>query len=931
MSRVRGFTAFALAAALLVSMAPNSLAKSPHEAAALAAASLPAANQPTAASLLFVQNVGQFPSEVRYQAWGAGDGLWLTDDALWLTRAERLEAPAASDLGDLLKGHYTGINLRLSFVGANPHPRLEPLQRVDTHVSYFLGNDPDQWYADVPLWSGVRYRDLYPGIDLELANDAGRLVQRFVARAGADVDAVRMRVDGAEALAVHPDGLQVSTAQREWTIPLMQLLVQGQPERRTSKAQVIGRDVVRPFASQPVASSSATGISGSGSVAALQNGVEMVWSTFLGAGEEDNATSVAVDGEGNAYVSGLTSSSNFPITPGAWDEIYSGGGGGYIVGDTFVAKLNPSGSSLIYATFLGGSGGSDISTGIAIDGSGAAYVTGSTGSVNFPTTPDAVDTSYGGGESDGFLTKLNPTGTDLIYSTFIGGAGSDSGGDIAIDAAGNAYVTGGTSSANFQVTPGAYNSPRRGGPDAFIAKYDPSGSTLIYSAVMGGDDEDSSSGIAVDSAGNAHITGKTASKNLPLTSGVFGASYGGSISDAFVIKLDASGSSLLYSTYLGGNGEDSGGIISGDITVGDDDLAYVTGWTSSSNFPTTRGAYQTRGKGGADVFVAKVDATASELIYCTLLGGGARDQAAAIELDWEGNALITGKTESTSFPVTEDAFQDTYLGGGAYPQTIGDAFVARLDATMSTLLYSSYLAGRVGDFGVGIGLDALGNFWAVGRTESSDFPRTPGAVDIIFGGDGDAFITKFTLGETPPPTPTPTPTETAGPATPTPTATATPTWTPTATATGEPTATATPTPTRTATPTTEPTSTATVTHTPTSTATGTLAPTATATPTATPTQTPTPTRTATATATTEPTATLTPSPTGTVPGQEVTVTLQQGSAGYTGCEDTHIYRYDPDQNYCSLDTWRVPGALARSSNMLACCVLTWRPYPPARP
>jgi hypothetical protein len=916
MPRVRGFTAFALAAALLVSTGPYSSAMSPSEAVgAFSGSGLPATGQSTTASPLFVQNVGQFAEPVRYQVWGAGYGLWLTEDALWVTLAERLATPAgreATDIADLLNGHYAGVNLRLSFAGANSHPRLEPVQRVDTHVSYFLDNDPTQWHADVPVWSGVRYRDLYPGIDLELSSEDGRLVQRLVAHGGADVDAVRMRVDGADALALRDGRLQVSSAERNWTIPLMQLVVQGEPAT-TGKTTVMGREVTRPFASDQDVRAVA-GTRGSDSVSALQDGVSLVYSTFLGAGQEDNAACLAADGEGNVYVSGLTGSYNFPTTPGAWDVVYSGGGGEYLAGDTFVAKLNPTGSSLIFATFLGGSGGSDISTGIALDDSGTVYITGNTGSTNFPTTADAMDRSYNGGDGDGYVTQLNATGSALIYSTFLGGDGWDGGGDIVIDEAGNAYVAGGTGSTDFPVTPGAYRSQRAGNGDAFVAKINASGSSLVYSAVIGGEDDDSSSGVAVDPEGCAYITGGTYSSNYPVTSGVFGSTFGYGRTDSFVTKLNASGSALVYSTYLGGNGEDNGGILSGDLVVDELGHAYVTGWSASSNFPTTRGAYQERGKGAADVFIAKLNPTASGLIYCTLLGGNARDQAAGIALDWEGNVLVTGKTESTNFPVTEDAYQDTYLGGGAYQQTIGDALVARLDATGSTLLYGSYLAGRTGDFGVEVGLDALGNFYVAGRTESSDFPRTPGSVDIVFGGKGDAFVTKFSLGGEPPPTPTPsvTPTSTLTPtASPTATDTATPTVTATATRTPTRTATGTLVPTATATRTATPTSTATATRTPTRTATGTVAPTSTATRTSTPTRTATstPTRTATttATATVVPsvTHTLTPSPTSIQPGQEVTVTLQQGSAGYAGCEDTHIYRYDPDRNFCSLDIWRV--------------------------
>jgi len=297
-------------------------------------------------------------------------------------------------------------------------------------------------------------------------------------------------------------------------------------------------------------------------------------------------------------VTGVTFSSNFPTTLGAFQTSPSGGG------DAFVTKLNAAGSALVYSTYLGGSN-QDQGEAIAVDSVGDAYVTGFTKSTNFPTTFGAFQTTYGGGFTDAFVTKLNAAGSaPLVYSTYLGGSDFDAPGEkgIRVDSVGDAYVTGVTRSTNFPVTSGAFQTAYGGGlDDAFVTKLNPTGSALVYSTFLGGNGDESGDGIAVDSAGNAYVTGFTQSTNFPTTSGAFQTTPGGG-SDAFVTKLNAAGSALVYSTYLGGSGTDQG------LTVAVDSAgsAYVTGQTFSTNFPTTPGAFQTSPGGGQDAFVAKV-------------------------------------------------------------------------------------------------------------------------------------------------------------------------------------------------------------------------------------------------------------------------------------------------------------------------------------
>lgn len=411
----------------------------------------------------------------------------------------------------------------------------------------------------------------------------------------------------------------------------------------------------------------------------------------------------------------------------------SGGAIGFALGAydrRFPLVIDP---SLVYSTFLGESGG-DHGYGIAVDAAGNAYVTGLTESRDLPTTAGAFDRSYNGRGGDAFVTKLNASGSALVYTTFLGGRRNDFGYGIAVDRAGNAYVTGSTKSRNFPTTRGAFDrNYNRGGWDAFVAKLNPSGTALVYSTYLGDRVGHEGHGIAIDRAGNAYMTGRTESPRFPTTPGAFDRSYNGGGGDAFVSKLSASGSSLLYSTFLGGPQYDFGR----GIAVDSGRRAYVTG-SASTGFPTTAGAYDTSYNGGRDAFVAKVNPTGSSLVYSTYLGGSggqSADEAEAIGLDRLGSTYVTGRAGSASFPTTRGSFDRRYDGGG------GDAFVAKVSPSGRALAYSSFLGGDDLDFGRGIAVDVRGRACVTGAT-SSELHTTVGALDRSYNGGGyDAFAT----------------------------------------------------------------------------------------------------------------------------------------------------------------------------------------------
>jgi len=447
-------------------------------------------------SPMFIENVGQFAEDARFQVRGGDRTIWLAEDTIWVTVLEKPSSPRppSPNLGEggvalpspeigrpPDEGRWAGregesrkgVNIKLSFVGANPHPRLEPFNRLDAHVSYLIGNDPGNWRADVPVWGGVRYVDLYPGIDLEIANENGQWHWQMATRdasplalvgRGAGSEGVRLQVEGVDAIALDGDRLRLTTGVGEFSLPLLQVA-----DATLTHPIITGNQVALPFTSASPNLQSP--------ILNPQSGVsDLPYATFLGGSSDDSGLGITLDGSGMAYVTGYTLSSNFPTTPGTFDTTYNGG---Y---DVFVVKLNAAGSALAYATFLGGSN-DDSGSGIAVDGSGAAYVTGQTRSSDFPTSPGAFDTNFNGG-NDAFVVKLSAAGSALAYATFLGGSSDDQAWGIAVDGSGAAYVTGNTGS-DFPTTPGAFDTTYNGGNwDAFVVKLNAAGSALAYATFL---------------------------------------------------------------------------------------------------------------------------------------------------------------------------------------------------------------------------------------------------------------------------------------------------------------------------------------------------------------------------------------------------------------------------------------------------------------
>jgi len=636
-------------------------------------------------ALSFEPNVGQAGPEVGYVARGSTYTLYLSS-------------------GEMLLAAKNQSPLRMELVGANPSARMGGEDLQASTSNYFVGNDPSKWRSFVPNYGKVRFPELYPGIDLVCYGHDGNLEYDWIIAPGADPQKIRLVFDNPDRVRIDKSGgLAIMLGKNEYRHkkPVVYQEVAGKRIEVAGKWVLHGKeagfrigayDRKQPLVIDPV----------------------LIYSTYLGGSGLDYAYAIAVDKVGNTYVTGSTGSTNFPTTTPLQGSLKG-------TADVFVTKINAHGSAKLYSTYLGG-GGMDAGNGIAVDSQGEVYVTGSAGSFDFPMM-GAIQGTWGG-SGDAFLTKLNANGSALVYSTYLGGSAIDYGTGIALDPPGNAYITGVTFSTNFP-TVNPFQATKGAQQDAFVAKINPGGTAWVYVTYLGGNNVDEGYGIAADTSGNAYVTGYTASTNFPLQS-PYRSSNAASV-DAFVTKINPAGSALVYSTYLGGSATDYGEAIAVDSSGN----AYVTGVVGSTDFPVVN-PMQLHLAGGDDAFVTKINPAGSALVYSTYLGGGSVDQPFALAIDQSGNAYVTGRTNSSDFPLT-NAIQVTRFAF--------DMFVTELNAAGTARLFSTFLGGSGSESGRGIAVDGLGNIHIAGEGTSTNFPVV-NAIQMTNGGGGgqDALV-----------------------------------------------------------------------------------------------------------------------------------------------------------------------------------------------
>jgi uncharacterized protein (TIGR03437 family) len=655
--------------------------------------------------------------------------------------------------------HFTGANRSLP-VPESPSPAR--IHYLNSPIPYTL-----------QPYERLRYPSLYPGVDMVVYSHGQQLEFDLLLEPHADLARVVIAFGAQARLSLDVAGnMLIVFPQSSLTLHKPHSLQGGR--QVPSRFRLEGQQARLEAEYNPAE--------------ALTIDPALTYSTYIGGSSNDSLRAVATDPAGNIYVAGNAASQNLSPTTGALQTAFGGATSNYITGDAFVAKFSPSGV-LQYLTYLGGSA-DDFATAIAVDASGSAYIAGQTTSSNFPVSSNAYQRTYSGGGGnqfsrlgDAFIVRLNPAGSQAIFSTFLGGTRDDIATAIALDAQGNVVVAGSTLSTNFPTTSGVVQTTFRGtggqlntdagipyyiAGDGFVTKLNAAGTQLIFSTYLGGSLDDNLLALALDPQGNIFVGGATLSTNFPVSTNAFRNSFLGveeqnffyHFGDGFLTKLNPTATQIIFSTYFGGEGDDS---VSGLATDASGN-AYLTGSTSSQSFPTTFGAFRRNFAGYielpflvenlvGDAFAAKFSPDGGTLIYSTYLGGVSNDGGTAIAVDASGNAYITGFTESFNFPTTVDGTQRAVAGNGGNKPFLqfGDAFLTMLNPAGNQLVFSTYLGGSLDDIAGALALDGLGNVVLAGNTVSRNFPVTSNAYRSTFAGffdlttlaKGDAFVSIF--------------------------------------------------------------------------------------------------------------------------------------------------------------------------------------------
>jgi len=638
--------------------------------------------------LTFEPNRGQAPGPEQFVARGAGYYLTLNGNGSHM----------------LLRQGKRAAEIRTTLAGASGIAELKGIAPLPGHSAYFRGQDPSKWVTGIPNFAQVKADGVYPGIDLVYYGNQSRLEYDFVVAPHADTRQIQMRFDGVSGLRTDAEGNLVLTTpvgEIRQHKPVIYQTVAGVRQPVAGEFQIERGNTVR------------FRVEAYDHAAALVIDPVLVYSSFLGGTDTDEGHSVAADGAANMYMTGVTFS-----TP-AGDA------------DVLVRKISADGTTFLYTADLGGSD-NDYGNGIAVDVNGYAFVGGRTASTDFPAVNAFQSKNYGA--NNAFVVRLDPAASSMAFSTYVGGTTDDRGYALALDRQGSVYLTGVASSTDFPTSQGASQANVRGGLDAFVVKFDYSGAAQ-FSTLVGGGSDDQAFGIAVDSNGNSYITGQTNSDSFPQANAPYQHSRHGGL-DAFLSEVSPDGTRLLFSTFIGGTGDDSAGGVAVDLSGN----VYVVGTTASTDFPIPGRGYNTGFNGGAtDLFVVKYLAGGQNIAWATYLGSHGTDDGNAIAVDPNGNVYVAGDTNSSQYPVTRDAIQPNRAGGY-------DAVLSVLDTNGLNLNYSTFYGGSGDDSALGVALDQYSEVYLTGSTGSGDLPVSNGAVQPNpGGGDSDAFLAKISV------------------------------------------------------------------------------------------------------------------------------------------------------------------------------------------
>jgi hypothetical protein len=711
----------------------------------------------------FIANQGQIDSRVKFYARTFGGTVFVTNEGDLLYSLPKVEAEKPNPLSDLSpameRRNFTAKSK--PFDGVYPEQGRRTLKRVGnsthlkglvlkeeladgkfnevraegetiTKVSYLIGNDRSKWKSNISAHEIVTFGEVYEGVQLKLRAYGNNVEKLFYVKPGAEPDQIRIRLSGGK-LNVNKHGeLEVGT--QLGTVKFTKPVAYQEKEGKRKFVEVVY--VVK-------------GDEYGFKVGEYDKGKELVIdpilaATFLGGCCGEFSPTLALDGTGNVYVTGVTDSSDFPgiSIQASADNTFAGGI------EAFVAKLNPNLSSILAATFLGGSSG-DSSSALALDGAGNVYVAGKTSSSDFPGIgPESAVSTFAEPEA-AFVAKLNPNLSSILAATFLGRSGNENHVNasplaLALDGTGNVYVTGETFSSDFPgiSIQGSADGTFVGFNETFVAKLNPNLSSILAATFLGGSDHESSSALALDGAGNAYVAGSTGSSDFP------GIGIQGSADDtfaggreAFVAKLDSNLSSILAATFLGGSGSETLWPLA--LALDGTGNIYVTGETFSSDFPGVgQGSVDSTFAGLSEAFAAKLDSNLSSILAATFLGGSASEDSSGVALDGAGNLYVAGFTGSSDFPgiSIQGSADGTFAG-------LSEGFVAKLDSNLSSILAATFFggSGSEGSFNHGLALDGTGNVYVGGHTLFSDFPgiSIQGSADGTFAGGREAFVAKL--------------------------------------------------------------------------------------------------------------------------------------------------------------------------------------------
>jgi hypothetical protein len=671
----------------------------------------------------FIKNAGQLPCDVLYYADVRGGRLYLRERDIVFQFVESSRNPQLPPT-DRRHGLQTDpprtearavANVYVRFPGG-AFANVEAENGQAGRLNFMKGTDPSLWTTDVPTFGRIRIRDLYPGVSLVFdTGQAARSPWRFEITDADALAAVRVEVDASHPVAYEDGGLLLDSGFGAFSVayPLLQAAGASpastvlNPSGRVKSGPLQGR---RPAGSRQEAD---------GTRAAQQ----LLWGTYIGSGGDEAASSMALDGSGNIYLVGNTDIGTVPV-PSGYDQTFNGG-----LYDFYVVKLAAGGASLLWGTFLGGTG-FDAGYGIALDAAGNVVVGGETSSSDIPV-PGGYDQHHHGDTYgfDIYVAKLTASGSSLLWGTYLGGSDFDACNALVLDGSGNVLVGGTTKSTDIPV-PGGFQQSARGDYDLYAVKLSASGASLLWGTYLGGSGHDDFYSLALDASGNVVVAGNTMSADIPVPGGYDQAYSGGEYGDIYAAKLSSAGSSLLWGTYLGGSGDDYASTVvldsAGDVIIG--------GATSSADIPVPGGYQQVYGGGDADIYVAKLAPSGASLLWATYLGGSGREDAGALAVKPSGDAVVAASTDSPDCPVP-GGFQTAKKG--KY-----DFYIAKLASGGGSLLWGTYLGGSEFDYPTGVRFDSSNNVVIGGYTYSADIP-VPGGYDQTFNANDDFYVAKL--------------------------------------------------------------------------------------------------------------------------------------------------------------------------------------------